>query len=55
MLIFALLLSLITSAFEDFLWQIRHGSIPVVEGAQPLGPLCPTENERRSQEYIENT
>lgn len=32
MLIFALLLSLITSAFEDFLWQIRHGSIPVVEG-----------------------
>lgn len=32
MLIFALLLSLITSAFEDFLWQIRHGSLPVVEG-----------------------
>jgi len=36
MLIFALLLSLITSAFEDFLWQIRHGSIPVVEGRPKL-------------------
>ncbi len=36
MLIFALLLSLITSAFEDFLWQIRHGSIPVVEGRHAL-------------------
>ena len=36
MLIFALLLSLITSAFEDFLWQIRHGSLPVVEGAASI-------------------
>mmetsp|Transcript_21248 Transcript_21248/g.49871 ORF Transcript_21248/g.49871 Transcript_21248/m.49871 type:complete len:836 (+) Transcript_21248:66-2573(+) len=32
MLIFALLLSLITSSFEEFLWHLRHGSIPVVEG-----------------------
>mmetsp|Transcript_1570 Transcript_1570/g.4042 ORF Transcript_1570/g.4042 Transcript_1570/m.4042 type:complete len:957 (+) Transcript_1570:71-2941(+) len=32
MLIFAMLVSLITSALEDQLWHLRHGSIPVVEG-----------------------
>jgi hypothetical protein len=32
MLIFALLVSLTTAGFEGWLFHLRHGAIPVVEG-----------------------